>query len=315
MQLPAVRYSPTITRKWSDGFSWCYAVFMRADLEDAMVLLRSEDPAQLGRVLQLLQNTVFSFSMRVCGHREDAEDTAQEVLVKAIPYLHQFENAKALTAWLYTVARNRCWMSRRRSKYAPSQHLSLDELMPDAGELDRLMAAGERSPENAVIQAEDKQRLQDAILRVPPQYRLVLVLHDIEELSTEEISKVLGITEGNVRVRLHRARLFVRRELAQEAFSPDKAADSAGPPVSKSAKCRRIFSNLSNYMDGALDESLCEQLQLHLKGCKPCEAFLTNLKLTVEALHGLPTERPEPQAASTARARALARLGAAGAQK
>jgi RNA polymerase sigma-70 factor (ECF subfamily) len=280
---------------------------MRADIENAMALLRSQDPAQLDRVLQLLQNTVFSFSMRVCGHREDAEDTAQEVLAKVLPYLHQFENEKALTAWLYTVARNRCWMSRRRSKFAPAQHLSLDELMPDAGELERLMTGG-HSPERSVLLAEDKQLLEQAILRIPPQYRLVLVLHDVEELTTEEIAKVLGITEGNVRVRLHRARLFVRRELSREAKAAKTAKTAEGPaPVRRSARCRWIFSNLSNYMDGVLDESLCHELELHLKGCEPCQAFLKDLTNTVKALRDMPAELPDPHTASQARARALAK--------
>lgn len=285
---------------------------MRAEVENALTLLRSGEPGKLDRALQLLQNTVFSFSMRVCGHREDAEDTAQEVLVKSIPYLHTFENGKALAAWLYTVARNRCWMSRRRSKFAPHQHLSLDELLPEAGELERLMADG-TSPEKAVLLAEDKERLQQAILQVPPPYRLVLVLHDVEELSTEEIAKVLGLSEGNVRVRLHRARLFVRREWARKpsARGPEdqKAANVSRAPVPRSAKCRRIFSNLSNYMDGLLDDSLCRQLELHLKGCAPCEAFLADLKHTVTALHGLPPDLPDPEAVAEARVQALAKLG------
>jgi RNA polymerase sigma-70 factor (ECF subfamily) len=203
-------------------------------------------------------------------------------------------------------------MARRRSKFAPAQHLSLDELMPDAGELQRLVAGG-HSPERSVLLAEDKQQLQQAILRVPPQYRLVLVLHDIEELSSEEIAQVLGITEGNVRVRLHRARLFVRRELARE---PAVGAEKAPPnpvPVRRSARCKHIFSNLSNYMDGLLNDSLCQELELHLKGCKPCQAFLDDLKNTVVALHGMPAELPDADP-SLARARARAKPGRQGAR-
>ena len=74
--------------------------------------------------LALLQNTVFSFSMRVCGQREDAEDTMQEVLLKSVPHLPKFDSPKALVVWLYKVAKNRCLMSRRRSKFAPKQDLT-----------------------------------------------------------------------------------------------------------------------------------------------------------------------------------------------
>jgi RNA polymerase sigma-70 factor, ECF subfamily len=240
---------------------------VRAEVENAMELLRSEKPGSLERALELLQSTVFSFSMRVCGHREDAQDTAQEVLLKSIPYLEKFDNAKTLGVWLYKVARNRCWMSRRKGKFAPQQHLSLDELMPDAAELDHLsaLAAEGSSPETTAIQAQKFERLKEAILQVPPQYRLVLVLHDIEELSTDEIAQVLGIKEGNVRVRLHRARLFVRKELARSSANVARGQEpqskrTAAPP-SRSGHCRQIFSNLSNYLDGVLDDSLCEELE------------------------------------------------------
>jgi len=111
---------------------------MRAEVKRAFDLLQTGAPGDVLDAIELLQNTVFSFSMTVCGHREDAEDTMQEVLVKVIPYLSKFGDPKALTTWLYTVARNRCWMSRRRSKFAPREHLSLDELMPDSAELDHL---------------------------------------------------------------------------------------------------------------------------------------------------------------------------------
>lgn len=275
-----------------------------------MELLRSREPGNVERAIELLQNTVFSFSMRVCGHREDAEDTAQEVLLKSIPYLEKFENAKTLGVWLYTVARNRCWMSRRRSKFAPQQHLSLDELMPDAAEMDHLsaLAAEGPSPETSAMQAQDVERLKHAILQVPPQYRLVLVLHDIEELSTDEIAKVLGIKEGNVRVRLHRARLFVRKELARDdsAGATQPAAgkcDKAAPR--RSRHCRQIFSNLSNYLDGVLDDSLCQELEKHMTGCKPCQAFLSELQKTVAALRNAPAESMSTSAASDVRSRVL----------
>src|SRR5512146_2048711 len=104
---------------------------MRPEIEQAVALLQQKRPDALERALDLLQQTVFSFSMKVCGHREDAEDTMQDVLLKAVPYLPKFNSSKALVVWLYTVAKNRCLMSRRRSKFAPNETLSLEELMPD----------------------------------------------------------------------------------------------------------------------------------------------------------------------------------------
>src|SRR5512146_2130073 len=127
---------------------------MRAEIEKAVELLQSGDDAKLEQALALLQNTVFSFSMKVCGHREDAEDTMQDVLLKSVRYLPTFDSPKALTVWLYKVARNRCLMSRRRSKFAPREHLSLEELMPDRQELDTLAHAADLSPEQSLLRGE-----------------------------------------------------------------------------------------------------------------------------------------------------------------
>src|ERR1700740_838574 len=147
---------------------------MRAEIEKAVGLLQRGDDGSVEQALALLQNTVFSFSMRVCGQREDAEDTMQEVLLKSVPQLPKFQNPKALLVWLYKVAKNRCLMTRRKSKFAPTQELSLDQLTP---------------------------------------YRIVLGLRDMEGLTDDEVAEITGVRSGTVRVRLHRARLFVRKEL------------------------------------------------------------------------------------------------------
>src|ERR1700747_739731 len=127
---------------------------MRAEIEKSVELLQGADEASVEQALALLQNTVFSFSMRVCGQREDAEDTMQEVLLKSVPHLPKFDSPKALVVWLYKVAKNRCLMSRRRSKFAPNPDLSLEELMPDRKELEQLGNTGGINPEAFAIRSE-----------------------------------------------------------------------------------------------------------------------------------------------------------------
>src|ERR1700674_1273937 len=113
---------------------------MRPELTQAIALLASKDAARVNEAVGLLQNTVYSFSMKVCGHREDAEDTMQEVLLKSIPYLARIEDPRAMAVWLYTVTRNQCWTARRKSKFAPTRSMTLDALMPDDHELAMLLA-------------------------------------------------------------------------------------------------------------------------------------------------------------------------------
>ena len=274
----------------------CYGERVRQEIEQAIQLLQSGQPNAMEEALALLQNSVFSFSMRVCQQRQDAEDTMQEVLVKSLPHLQKFDSPKALVVWLYKVAKNHCLMSRRRSKFAPKQSLSLDELMPDRKELERLAATGPINPEALAMRSEEAQRLRQAVQQLPPDYRIILVLLDMEGLSDEEVAEITGLRRGTVRVRLHRARLFVRKKFdagSRRAAAPS-AADAAvlrpsmvRPPTSP-RRCREMFAELSNYLDGQLDSNLCEEMEKHMSGCEPCQVFLASLEATIAELHKLP---------------------------
>jgi len=286
----------------------CRATFtaMRSEIEQAVKLLQRGGDAALEQALILLQNTVFSFSMRVCGQREDAEDTMQEVLLKSVPHLPRFDSPKALVVWLYKVAKNRCLMSRRRSKFAPQQDLSLEDLMPDRKELEQMGSEGSINPEAFAIRSEEAGRLRDAIQKLPPQYRIVLVLRDMEGLTDDEVAEITGLRSGTVRVRLHRARLFVRKELvkglkprsrkgAVALRAPSQEQPSNQQP--RPARCKAMFAELSNYLDEQLDDSLCEELERHLAGCEPCQVFLSSLEATIEQCRMAPKEGPETKKA------------------
>jgi len=281
---------------------------VRADIEQVLELIQRKDPASLEEALALLQSTVFSFSMRVCGQRQDAEDTMQEVLLKSVPNLAKFDSPKALAVWLYKVAKNRCLMSRRRSKFAPTEALSLEDLMPRAGELENLPADKEVTPETSLMRRENGKRLREAVQKLPPDYRLVLVLHDMEELSDENIAEITGLRMGTIRVRLHRARLFVRKQLARQghAVRREAATAAAAPAKPRERRCKQMFAELSDYLDDELDDSLCEELEKHMDGCEPCKAFLSSLEKSIQLCRTAPTEPPDSHRAARLRRELLA---------
>jgi RNA polymerase sigma-70 factor, ECF subfamily len=225
---------------------------MSQTVEQALKLIREDRPESIDQALALLQNTVYSFSMKVCGHPQDAEDTMQDVLLKSVPHLAKFDNPQALSVWLYKVARNRC-VSSRRGKFSPARNLSLDELMPHSHELRELQNSAAPNPEAALLNSESAEHLKQAVLAVPPQYRMV-------------------------------ARLFVRQHLAKLA----KARPDTGLIIHAAAeeprplRCRRLFAALSDYMDGVIDDAMCDQMDRHLHDCEPCVAFLDSLKSAVK---------------------------------
>jgi RNA polymerase sigma-70 factor (ECF subfamily) len=272
---------------------------VRPEVEQVVQLIQRKDPKSLEEALTLLQNTVFSFSMKVCGQRQDAEDTMQEVLLKSVPNLPKFDSPRALVVWLYKVAKNRCLMSRRRSKFAPKEALSLEELMPDRKELEKLSGNPDGTPETAFLRRENAKRLREAVQKLPPDYRLILVLHDMEDLSDADIAEITGLRLGTIRVRLHRARLFVRKELAKQ--EEHRARHDVVKPSAhietqpRQRRCKEMFAELSNYLDDELDDSLCAELEKHMDDCEPCKAFLSSLEDSIQQCRTAANESPDPR--------------------
>jgi RNA polymerase sigma-70 factor (ECF subfamily) len=286
---------------------------VRPELEQVVQLLKQKDEPSLDEALALLQNTVFSFSMKVCGQKQDAEDTTQEVLLQSLKKLSKFESPRALVVWLYKVAKTRCLMSRRKSKFAPKESLSLEELMPDKKELAGFAQKTVETPETAALRRETAKRLRGAVQKLPPEYRLVLVLRDMEELSDVDVAEITGLKPGTVRVRLHRARLFVRKELERSATvekSPGLPPTSPEPKP-RERRCKEMFAQLSDYLDEELDSSMCEELERHMDGCEPCQAFLASLQRSIEQCHKIPAESMDPKLASELRRSLLSQLHSA----
>jgi len=189
---------------------------VNTQVEQALEILKTGEPRAVEQAIESLQSAVYAFGMKVCGHPEDAEDTTQETLIRLARSLKDFPDARALAVWLYKVAKSQCLMSRRKSKFAPAQMLSLDELMPDRmATAAPLMQSWAITPEELVLREESRARLEQAVLALPKHYRLVLILRDMEQLDTKEVAEVLEISEDTVKMRLHRARVFVRNALGK----------------------------------------------------------------------------------------------------
>jgi len=193
--------------------------------------LMTGDAQAFDRFVEHFRAKIFQYSWLMCGRREDAEEVAQETLLKTFENFNQLREPERVRPWVFRIAKNACLMKRRKSVFAPARELSLEELMPgkttEDGKLRIEIADWSRLPEDQALGAEMKAVLTRAIAELSELYRPVILLRDLEELSTEETAEILGISQDAVKARLHRARLALRQKLDQSL----RAA-----PVAESAK-------------------------------------------------------------------------------
>lgn len=179
---------------------------------------RSGDPAAVEKLVRAHQARVYSFAMRMCRNVEDAKDILQETFLGMIRSIREFRGESKFSTWLYRIATNACLKKRRRGVFEPEpqQELSLDELMPrpDAEGRKPEIADWSEDAERALLRGELSAKMEAAIDKLPREYKIVLVLRDVEGFSAEETADMLKLSIPAVKSRLHRARVFVRRELA-----------------------------------------------------------------------------------------------------
>ncbi len=179
---------------------------------------RDGDPAALEALVRSHQDRVYSFAMRMCRNVEDAKDILQDTFLGVIRSIREFREESKFSTWLYRIAANACLKKRRRGVHdpTPEQELSLDDLMPrpDADGRKPEIPDWSGDAERALLTGELSARMESAIDKLPKDYKIVLVLRDVEGLSAEETAQAVGLSVPAVKSRLHRARVFVRRELA-----------------------------------------------------------------------------------------------------
>jgi RNA polymerase sigma-70 factor, ECF subfamily len=180
-------------------------------------LIRAINSGQFDRFPDLVkryEQKLYNFSLRMCGDTADAEDTVQETFLNVFKYLKNFRYETKFKNWLYRVAASACIKKRRKSKFAPERELSLDEFFPqDEAEIPDRVPNWAQKPLDKLLNHELLEKINQAIFSLPKKYRLVIVLRDIEGFSTAETAQILKLSPANVKVRLHRARLFLRDSL------------------------------------------------------------------------------------------------------
>lgn len=178
------------------------------------------DATAMEQLLIRAQEVAFRFSLLVCGHAPDAEDVMQDALMRTYRRVGTIKDPAAFRTWLFRTVRNACLMKRRKRVDEPARVESLDEPhgSGQAGgtSAPRDVATGGKGPEELALNAWLGRRLRRALATLPPAYRMIVLLREMEGLSTREVADVTGMTEVNVKTRLHRARVMLREALGSE---------------------------------------------------------------------------------------------------
>lgn len=160
---------------------------------------------------------IFRYTWLMCGQREDAEEVAQETLLKVFERLSQLDSPDHIRPWVFRIARNECLMMRRKSIFAPAREISLDEFLPlvheDREHRHLQIADWSALPDHQLLQSELREEIERGIRDLPETYRSVVLMRDVEQLTTEETATILELTADTVKTRLHRGRLALRQTL------------------------------------------------------------------------------------------------------
>lgn len=184
---------------------------------DELELVRAAKGGNIGAFEELVKRydrNVFRIAQHITQNREDAEDVVQDAFMKAYGNLAQFQEQSKFYTWLVRIAVNEALMKLRRRR--PERTVSLDEdVKTDEDSIPREVADWSPNPEQQYSQAELKQILTKTINGLPPSFRTVFVLRDVEGLSTEETAEALNLSIPAVKSRLLRARLQLRERLTK----------------------------------------------------------------------------------------------------
>ena len=185
--------------------------------DEALIRAAQEgDRRAFHALVRRYETTVYRFALKVCRDQAQAEESYQDTFINVYRKLHTFDGKSKFSTWLYTIVTNNCLMKRRKRKR--------DELVESLEALDEFpgedgrgrtsrVARWDVSPSDVMLERELREVLDRAIQKLPTPYRLVFVLRDMEEKSTEETAAILKISVEAAKSRLRRARAFLRNEL------------------------------------------------------------------------------------------------------
>lgn len=174
---------------------------------ELLVRLRAGDEAAYEELVRKETRHLLAVAQRLLRNEEDAQDAVQQAFLSAFRALPTFNGQSRLTTWLHRIVTNAALMKLRRRRRRPED--SIEDLLPkfiEDGHHVEQFSEWSLPADVRMVRRETRAHVREAIEDLPDSYRTVLLLRDIEELSTEETARALGVNPNTVKIRLHRAR-------------------------------------------------------------------------------------------------------------
>ena len=177
--------------------------------------LQAGEMGSFEQLANLYQKKIYALSFNLTRNATDSQDVTQEVLLTLFKKGHTFQGKSAFSSWVYRITLNATYMKLRTRKKEPN--ISIDELLPSfngSGFQQEKIQDWSENTESLLFDNETRKIIQKAVDLLPDKEKIVFLLRDVEGLSTEKVSEILELTVPAVKSRLHRARLFLRKRLA-----------------------------------------------------------------------------------------------------
>jgi len=180
---------------------------------DLVELFRGGDHAAFSELISRYSEKAHNLAMRITRNQEDTEEVLQDVFVTVFKKIDSFKGESAFSSWLYRITVNTAFMKLRKRKQSAT--ISLEEVTPSVKESWVANRSDSADVNYLCSQHQLRAELDDAVQKLPEEYRIIFILRDVDGLSNQEVSEVLEISVPAVKSRLHRSRLMLRKRLAR----------------------------------------------------------------------------------------------------
>lgn len=233
--------------------------------------LRSGNATSFEHLLRDYGGRLLATATRILGSEDEAQDVVQETLISTWKNIQSFQGTSSLATWLHRITINAC-LARLRTSRVKSEISISDGARPVSLAFEGLPTAWSEPGPNLEKRVAMRRALQNALRLIPEQFRAVLLLRDVEELSSQEVAERLGIPDATVRQRLHRARAAMAELLRPELCD--------GPELT----CGGQFDLLMDFIDQSLPSDLQQPVTQHVESCPVCDSLHGTYRMTI----GLP---------------------------